>query len=146
MKLFKICTSQADFNNAKTFKDIPLSSLFVKFVNFIHDELNCNFLSKKIKMWYNDSSGVGERDFSFRFRGKESLSFLRNVPKLIVFVLGHIEKSHLRLRLLQIHLQCINLRKLVSLSVRIVNFDATSSENYFRKLVYFLITHFFFFI
>lgn len=75
MKLFKICASQTDFNNAKSFSDIPGNSLFVKFVTHVHDKMYCNFLSKKIRKWYNENSGKTEKGFSFRFRGIESLIY-----------------------------------------------------------------------
>ena len=74
-------------------------------------------------MWFNESFSGGEREFTFRFRGKESLSFLRNFPRLILFIFNQIEKKQLKERLMEVHLQCINLRKLLSLSVRIINFD-----------------------
>jgi len=123
MKLLRISTAQTNFNNTKSFAAIPSQTLFVKFVNFIHDEMNCNFLSKKVQRWYNDSSGKVEKDFSFRFRGKESLAFLRNFPHLILLILHNIEKNDLKRRLHEIHYQCIHLRKLLSLSVRITDFN-----------------------
>lgn len=92
-------------------------------VNFIHDSMNCNFLSKKIQRWYNDSTGKVEKDFTFRFRGKESLAFLRNFPGLILLILNNIEKNDLKQRLHEIHYQCIYLRKLLSLTVRITDFN-----------------------
>ena len=128
LKIFKICTSETNFKNAKSFKDIPTKSLFVKFVNFIHDEMSCNFLSKKIKQWFNESFSGGDRDFTFRFRGKESNSFLRNFQKLILFVFELVEKIQLKQRLIEIHYQCKKLRKLLTLSVRIVNFDQEGVE------------------
>ena len=47
MKLFKICTAETNFRNFKNFKDLPSAALFVKFVIFIHNEMNCNFFIKE---------------------------------------------------------------------------------------------------
>ena len=85
--------------------------------------MSCNFLSKKIKQWFNESFSGGENEFTFRFRGKESNSFLRNFPKLILFVSKLIDRQQLKQRLLEIQVQCKHLRKILSLSVPIVNFN-----------------------
>ena len=69
--------------------------------------MGCNFLSTKIKRWFtNDNSGKSEREFSFRFRGKESFQFMQIFPALtlMIFESGVINKElKLRLRPGQMH-------------------------------------------
>ena len=131
MKLFKICTAETNFRNFKNFKDLPSAALIVKFVIFIHNEMNCNFLSKKITTWFNESFTTGNKEFGFRFRGKVSFHFLKNFPKLILFIFNEVKNVKLKQRLMEIHLQCINLRKILSLCVRIVSFDETMLQEMF---------------
>ena len=45
--------------------------------------MNCNFLHKNIVRWFNDNLGKTEKDFTFRFRVKESLMYLKDFPMLI---------------------------------------------------------------
>ena len=125
MCLFKICLSQTNLKGVKSFKEVPLHSLFYKFVNFLKTSMNCNFLSKKIRMWFNDNNGKSsERDFTFRFRGKESLMYLRNFPKLIRMIFKNITERNVLKKLLQVHYQSIHLRMLLSYSVRISDFTS----------------------
>ena len=51
-----------------------IDNLFSKFVNFVRKDRGCNFLTKKIERWFNDNSGHGEKEFTFRFRGKVSIT------------------------------------------------------------------------
>jgi len=122
MKLFKICIAKTDLKNAKTYTDIPQGSLFCSLVKFVHNEMGCNFLSTKFKRWFNDNSGKSEREFSFRFRGKESFQFMQTFFALILMVFESNEiNEELKLRLVQINCQCVLLRKLLSLCVRITD-------------------------
>ena len=123
MKLFKICTSNTEFKNAKSYKSIPQGTLFVKFVTFIHDDMNCNFLSKKIQRWFNDNSGKTEKDFSFRFRGKESFSYMKHFMCLIEMILANVSSETVKSRLHQVYYQSVHLRKLLSYTVRIVDLN-----------------------
>ena len=75
--LFKICVSQSDFRSVKSFKDIQVDAPFSKFVKFVQKNMGYNFLARKIERWVNDNSGHVEKDFTFRFRGKESLLYMK---------------------------------------------------------------------
>lgn len=120
MKIFKICLAKSDLKGAKKYSDVPPQCLFAKFVKFIHDEMGCNFLSKKIMRWFNDNTGKVEKDFGFRFRGKESFKFLQCFPEMIVMVLeSELIDNQLRLRLVQINFQSVLIRRVLSIFVRI---------------------------
>ena len=109
--LFKICVSQSNLKQFKYFKEIPKGYLFINY--------NYNFLSEKIIRWYNENSGKIEKDFTFSFRGKESLMYLRNFPRLILMLFSNIADKNVLKRLLQVHYQSLDLRKLLSYSVGI---------------------------
>ena len=119
----KICLAKTNIEKTKCYSEIAKDTLFVKFVEFIHSEMNCNFLSKKIQRWFNDNCGKTEHDFAFRFRGKESFNFMQKFPELIMMIFTNVTQADLKYKLTQIHYQCILLRKLLSFSVRIVDFD-----------------------
>ena len=59
-------------SNVKCFSDLSVDSLFLKFVEFVRKQMACNFLANKIKRWFNEKGGKNEKEFSFRFRGKEN--------------------------------------------------------------------------
>ena len=94
-----------------------------KFVFFIKDNMNCNFLSKKIQRWFNDNTGKTDKDFTFRFRGKESLGYMKHFPELIELLVSNIKDDNVLKRLYEIHYQSIYLRKLLSYTVRITDFN-----------------------
>lgn len=124
MILFKICMAQSNVKDAKSFIDLPETCLFSKFVNFVKHDMNCNFLAKKLKTWYNENSGKGtEKDFSFRFRGKESFLYMKHFAGLILMILSNVKDEQVILRLHQIHFQSVHLRQLLSYSVRIEDFN-----------------------
>lgn len=68
-----------------------------------------------------------ERDFGFRFRGKESFNYLRYFPVLIQMLMDKVNKKAFY-RLSQIFSQSISLRKLVSYSVRIIDVSGKEIE------------------
>ena len=123
LKLMKICTGHSNLKNLKSFSEIPENSLFVKFTKFVREEMNSNFLSKKIRIWFNDNKGKVEQDFSFRFRGKESGNYLKHFPELIKMILSNLEEDTVVYRLYQILYQSICLRKVISYAVRIQSFS-----------------------
>ena len=123
MCLFRICVSQSKLQSVKCYKEISAECLFYKFVNFIKTTMNCNFLSKKIVRWFNYNLGKTEKDFTFRFRGKESLMYLRHFPILIQMLIANISDKGVLKRLHQSHFQSIHLRYLLSYSVRISDFS-----------------------
>ena len=80
MILFKIVLAESRLESVKSFKDLPDNSLLETFVSFVRKEMNRNFLANKIQRWFNENGGKQEKEFTFRFRGKES--FLRETfPK-----------------------------------------------------------------
>ena len=122
-KLLKIVVAQSQLKNAKVFSEIDCTTLFYKFVIFIQYDMNCNFLASKVRKWFNENGGKVDREFAFRFRGKESSSFLRKFQVLISMILDNVSKEEVKLRLHQICFQFICLRRIISYSVRISNFD-----------------------
>ena len=123
MKVFKICLSQSNLQKCKTYKEIPESSVIVKFLAFVKGEMGCNFLANKIITWYNESCGKTEKEFSFRFRGKESFAYLKHFDELIYKLLCNVSAEQVKFRLHQIFHQSNLLRKVVSYSVRIESFN-----------------------
>ena len=60
--------------------------------------IGCNFLVRKIERWVNDNSGNVEKDFTFRFRGKESLLYMKHFPALIGMLLNENNDRNIRLK------------------------------------------------
>ena len=133
IKLFKICISQSNLKNIKSFKDIKSNQLFAKFVAFVRSNMGCNFLGNKISAWFNENSGAVEKDFTFRFRGKESLGYIQHFPKLIEMILDEVTNEQIKLRLHQIFYQSLNHRHVISLSVRIEDFNCSDLTNLKNK-------------
>ena len=102
--------SQSDFGSVESFKDIQVDALFSRFDQFVQKNMGCNFLAKKIERWVNDNSGNVEKDFTFRFKGKESLLYMKHFPALIRMLLNEINDKNIRLKVLAVHLQPIHLR------------------------------------
>ena len=114
--------SQANLpSNIKSFNEIQEDNLLVVFINFVKTNMNCNYLSKKLITWFNENrEAKKEKPFGFRFRGKESFNYLQNFPQLFQMLKFKIASQAFH-RLMQVFYQSINLRKLVSFSVRIEN-------------------------
>ena len=123
IKLFKLAKSQSDLKGAKVYSQISDDVLFAKFVFCVHYKMGCNFLSKKIITWFNENNGKVEKDFTFRFRGKESRAYMKFFPELIMLLLSNIGAPALKLRLHQIFLLSLHHRNIISLSVRIEGFN-----------------------
>ena len=86
--------------------------------------MGCNYLSKKIIQAYNESGGKLDGNFAFRFRGKESFAFLKQFPELIKMIISKLPStSSIILRLHIIYFQFIQLRRVISFSVRVTKFD-----------------------
>ena len=87
--------------------------------------MNCNYLGKILRQWFDESSDyTQEKNFSFRFRGKESFNYLQHFSSLIGELSSKIQSQEDRLCLFQIFYQSLILHKLVSYSVRIENITA----------------------
>ena len=128
VKLLKICVGQSDTSKYKLYKDVPSNLLFVKLVTFIRQKMHCNYLASKIIQWFNESSVKGNDEFRTRFRGKESLCYLKFFPELCHLVLNNVQDQAVRRKVLEIFHCSILLRKAISLVVRIENFSLTLLE------------------
>ena len=103
----------------KSFYDLSEGNLFFDFIQSVKNGMNCNFLAKKIIAWFNENQNAKkQKDFAFRFRGKESYKYLQNFPLLILNVIRRVNKTK-KVTLMQVFYESIHLRKLVSISVRI---------------------------
>lgn len=120
MKVLAVVFKEATFSS-KVFKELPEDNLFVYFINdCVKKVMQCNQLGKKMISWFNESSQK-EKEFGYRFRGRESFRFLQSFPSVIKVLRIKCSAKVNQNRLLEIFLQSVLLRKLVSLSVRIVN-------------------------
>lgn len=123
LKLIAISTDKQNLYKFTTFKDVPENTLFRKFLMFVKEKLGCNFLSKKVSEWFNDTKGKLDSQFGYRFRGKESAAFLKNFPCLIEFILRNVSSEATKLTLHRIHFQFVHLRIVISNTARVNNFD-----------------------
>lgn len=123
MKLLRLSYSESNIGNIKTFNQVTEEKLFFKFITFVRYSMGCNSLSSKVIQWVNENNGKVEKPFTFRFRGAESRAFLSHFPELIVLMLNSIESEQVVNRLHQLFYQSICLRKIISYSVRIEDFD-----------------------
>lgn len=84
MVLFKVAIGQMGSGaGIKCFSEIPGDSLFIKFDEFERKEISCIFLATKINRWFNDNGRKYEKEFPFRFKGKESFLYMKHFPSLI---------------------------------------------------------------
>ena len=99
----------------KSFYDLSESNFLFDIIN--KNGMNCNFLAKKIIVWFNENQNAKkQKEFAFRFRGKESYKYLQNFPLLILNVIRRVNKTE-KVTLMQVFFESIHLRKLVSISV-----------------------------
>ena len=133
MKILKIVMGVSNIEKFKSFSDVPEDTLFFQFVLFIKSDMNCNFLAKKLKMWFNESVKHDDKAFTFRFRGKESLHYMKQFPNLILMLINKLTDISIIRSLLIIHLQSICLRKVISLSVRIESFTQDDLQDLFKE-------------
>lgn len=123
IKIFALVLAVYPIGSFKIFSEIPCNQTFPKFVEFIRSKMNCNFLAKKIITWFNENKKKDQCSFTYRFRGKESVAFLKNFPEMCMFVLREVKSDEMKKRLHQIHFQCCCLRNVISYSVRVENFN-----------------------
>ena len=98
----------------RDFKSVPDGNIFNVFINFFTSDMNCNFISKKLITWFNENKEANkERDFGFRFRGKESRNFLTHFPKMVK-LLQPLITPHFLKKLFIVFYQTSCLRKFVS--------------------------------
>ena len=78
----------------KSFHDLSDSKLFFDFIQFVKEGMNCNFLANKIIACFNENQDAKkQKDFAFRFRGKESYKYLQNFLLLILNVIRRVTKT-----------------------------------------------------
>ena len=65
---------------------------------------------------------------TFRFRGKESLAYLKHSPALVFLMKESISDATGKMKVMIVHEQSILLRRVISYSVRIEHFNAFDLE------------------
>ena len=120
MHILKIVFKEANIpDHIKKFSDLPEENLFTFFIyDCVKKKMHCNQLSNKLIAWFNDER---EREFGYRFRGRESFRYLQHFPLVIKmlrekFILDVSQKN-----LMHIFCQSLLFRNLTSFSVRIIN-------------------------
>ena len=123
INLLKLSLSQLKiFPNIKTYSELQETLLFVKFVEFVRRPMTLKYLSGKIKSWFTETKR--EKDFDFRFRGKESLKYCQNFPALIKLIADEVSNHDILKKLHEVYFNSVELRAAISLSARIENIDA----------------------
>ena len=123
MILFKLVMAESRLGSVKSFKDVSDNSLFQTFVSFVSKKMNYNSLANKIQRWLNENGGKHEKEFTFRFRGKESFLYMKHFSSLIKILILNILSTDIQKRLIELHLQSTYFRQLLSYIVRVTNFD-----------------------
>lgn len=100
------------------FSKLPANCLFVKFVNAVEKDMKSNILYDKIKQWFNENAGDTGKDFTIRFRGKETFLYLIHFPILCKILHDTILENEAQKRIMTVHYQSIRLRNVVSYGVR----------------------------
>ena len=122
-EMFKVSYTQGSLEKIKKFCDIPEESIFWKFLTFIRQKIGKK-LFNAIRKWYNENQNKrNETELSFRFTGAESRNYLRHFPEILTMLIENIQNENVLRKIIQSHEQSILLRKLISYSVRIENFD-----------------------
>ena len=83
--------------------------------------------------WFTETNRGIDKDFQFRFRGQESGAVLNFFPALIMHILSSVEEVDLegtyKERIFKYFQQLIYLRKMVSYSVRLLDFSSGDLED-----------------
>ena len=82
--------------------------------------MTLKFLSDKIKRWFSETKR--EKDFEFRFRGRESLKYCQHFPSLVKLLVDEVSDQDVLKKLHEVYYISIELRAAISLSARIENF------------------------
>ena len=93
IKCMKIATTNSSFGKIKEFSKLSPSILFVKFVLFVRKNMSCNQLGKRMKSFFNDHKGKCDNDFSYRFRGQESRTYLKHFPEMCRILISFVGKE-----------------------------------------------------
>ena len=81
-----------------------------------------NFLANKIKRWFNEKGVKNKKEFTFRFTGKENFLYMKHFPSLIRMLFLNVASKAVKKQLIEVHLQSIYLRKILSYTARITDF------------------------
>ena len=124
VKLLKVAGSLSKSRDP-SYKDLNENDFLRKFIEFTRYNMGCTQLAKRLIKWYNESGGKLEGEFSYRFRGKESNVYLRKFPLLVQMMLQNLNTNATKVksRINEIFYQSTLLRKVVSYSVRVVDFN-----------------------
>ena len=115
------------FVKIKSFINIPADNIFCIFVTFVRKEMKLNKLAGKMVTWFNETNRGVDRDFKYRFTGQESYALLKYFPKLISkFIL--LVDAKVKKRFLQYFYQLLHIRKLISYSVRLTDFNSSDLD------------------
>ena len=95
LKAMNITLSETIFPRIlKSFHDLSEGNLFFDFIQSVKNGMNCNFLAEKIIAWFNENQNAKkQKDFAFRFRGKDSYNYFQNFPLLILNVIRKVNKA-----------------------------------------------------
>ena len=91
--------------------------------------MKLNKLAGKMVSWFNETSRGVNRDFKCRFTGQESNALLKYFPMLIAKFILLLEDANIKKRFLQNFYQLLHIRKLISYSVRIIDFNDSELED-----------------
>lgn len=123
LKLLRIVMASPCIKNCRSYPEVQRDSLFAKLMDFLRYNMGCNFLSKKIITWFNENNGKHDKEFTFRFRGKESFAYIKHFSKLIKMLLSNITSEESKVKLHQLFYCSLLHRKIIGYSVRIDGFD-----------------------
>ena len=130
--LLKLAVSTSNLNSISSFKQVPQSTPFFKYVETLRGKCKLTRLAKRIVRWYDDCASCG-KDFEYRFTGKDSRMFLHN----FMFLIDLLEKNASeKSEILHIHAYlCLCLRNAVSLfsRVNITDQQVQELEKYCRE-------------
>ena len=131
IKLLKVAGSLSESRNS-SYKDLKKTDFLRKFIEFIRSNMGCYQLAKRLVKWYNETGGKLDSEFNYRFRGKESNIYLRKFQLLVQMMLQNLNAAPAKIihRVHEVCYQSILLRKVVSYSVRVVNFDKKVLQNF----------------
>ena len=107
LKILNVVVTESDIPaSVKCFADVSESNLLSLFFDsLVKKTMNCNYLSKKLKQWFNENvKSINVSQFSFRFRGKESKNYLSSFPQVITVLFKKVKPS-MKGRLAQIFYQ-----------------------------------------
>jgi len=85
-------------SSIKKISELPKENLLIFLIGYVSKGMNCNYLGKKLRQWFDESSNwKKEKQFSFRFRGKESFNYLQHFPSFPSELLQQVESRDTKL-------------------------------------------------